>query len=279
VGLNDMDRGIASAGILPPRQTSARGVYRYGSQINSHDLVKILAILTMIIDNVGLFLMYDNIWMRVIGRMAAPLFFYLVGYSGSYKFKYQILALGIALSLIKFFVSDDPSVIERIFPLNILVNFVLIKAILNRFDPAKMRSGSLILVLAVLVLASEEASMYIQYGSFGLSIAIGARLINKRHPFSKPWLIISTTAYFLLQLDSFLFVWPGMPMQVILTVILAFALIFALSLLLFFRYELRTFTVKSTWLRTIGIYVSRYSLQIYFFHLAAFQIIHSIFLT
>ena len=274
-----MDRGIASEGTLPPRQPSARGVYRYGSQINSHDLVKILAILIMIIDNVGLFLMYDNIWMRVIGRMAPLLFFYLVGYSGSYKFKYQILALGIALSLIKFFVSDDPGLIERIFPLNILINFVLIKAILNRFDPAKMRSGSLILLLAVLVLASEEAGTYIQYGSFGLGIAIGARLINKRHPFGKPWLIISTTAYFLLQLDSFLFVWPGMPTQVILTVILALALIFALSLLLFFKYELRTFTVKSTWLRTIGIHVSRYSLQIYFFHLAAFQIIQSIFIT
>ena len=274
-----MDRGIASERTLPPLQASARGVYRYGSQINSHDLVKILAILTMIIDNVGLFLMYDNIWMRVIGRMAPLLFFYLVGYSGSYKFKYQILALGIALSLIKFFVSDDPGLIERIFPLNILINFVLIKAVLNRFDPAKMRSGSLILLLAVLVLASEEASTYIQYGSFGLSIAIGARLINTRHPFGKPWLVISTAAYLLLQLDSFLFVWPGMPTQVILTVILALALIFALSLLLFFKYQLRTFTVKCNWLRTIGIYVSRYSLQIYFFHLAAFQIIQSIFIT
>jgi len=273
-----MDRGIASAGTLPPLSASARGVYRYGSQINSHDLVKILAILTMIVDNVGLFFVYDNIWMRVIGRMAPLLFFYLVGYSGSYKFKYQILALGIALCLIKFFVSDDPSLIESIFPLNILINFVLIKAVLNRFDPAKMHSSSLILLLAILVLVSEEARTYIQYGSLGLSIAIGARLINKRHPFGRPWIIISTTAYFVLEMDSFLFVWPGVSTQVILMVILLLALVFALSLLLFFKYELRTFTVKPTWLRTVGIYVSRYSLQIYFFHLAAFQIIHSIFL-
>jgi hypothetical protein len=274
-----MDRGIASARTLPPLSASARGVYRYGSQINSHDLVKILAILTMIVDNAGLFFMYDNIWMRVIGRMAPLLFFYLVGYSGSYKFKYQILALGTALCLIKFFVSNDPSLVESIFPLNILINFVLIKAILNRFDPAKMRSGSLILLLGILVLVSEEARVYIQYGSFGLSIAIGARLISKHHSFGKPWIIVSTAAYFLLQLDSFLFVWPGMSTQVILMVILLLALIFALSLLLFFKYEPRTFTLKSTWLRTIGIYVSRYSLQIYFFHLAAFQIMHSIFLT
>jgi len=274
-----MDRGIASASTLPPLSASAKGIYRYGRQINSHDLVKILAILTMIIDNVGLYFMYDNIWMRVIGRMAPLLFFYLVGYSGSYKFKYQILSLGIALGLIQFFVGDNPSIIDNIIPVNILINFVLIKVILNRFDPAKIRSSYLILLLAVIILISEETYAYIQYGSLGLSIAIGSRLINKRHPFGKPWIIISTAAYFLLQMDSLLFIWPDLSMQVILIVILLLALIFALTLILFLKYELRTFTVRPTWLRTIGIYVSRYSLQIYFFHLAAFQIVHSIILT
>ena len=110
-----MDRGIASASTLPPLSASARGIYRYGPQINSHDLVKMLAILTMVIDHAGRYFMYDNIWMRVIGRTAAPLFFYLVGYSGAYKFKYQILALGIALCLIKFFVSNNPSLISARF--------------------------------------------------------------------------------------------------------------------------------------------------------------------
>jgi hypothetical protein len=274
-----MDRGIASASTLPPLSASARGIYRYGSQINSHDLVKILAILTMVIDHVGLYFMYDNIWMRVIGRMAAPLFFYLVGYPGSYKFKYQILTLGIALCLIKLFVSNNPSLILNIFPLNILINFVLIKAILNRFDPAKMRSSSLILLLAVLLLISDQTRMYIEYGSLGLSIAIGSRLINKRHPFGKPWIIISTTAHFLLEMNALLLTRPAVPVQVIHMAVLLLALIFALSLLLFLKYKLRTFTVNSNWLRTIAIYVSRYSLQIYFFHLAAFQIVHSIILT
>jgi hypothetical protein len=274
-----MERSIASASTLSPLSASTKGIYRYGPQINSHDLVKILAILTMVIDNVGLYFMYDNIWMRVIGRMAAPLFFYLVGYSGSYKFKYQILALGIALCLIKFFVSNNPSLIENILPINILINFVLIKAILNRFDFAKMRSSSLILLLAVLLLISDQTRTYIQYGSLGLSIAIGSRLINQRHPFGKPWIIISTAAHFLLDMNALLFIWSDVSRQLILMVILLVALIFALTLLLFLKYELRTFTVNSTWLRTIAIYVSRYSLQIYFFHLAAFQIIYSIILT
>jgi hypothetical protein len=233
----------------------------------------------MIIDNVGLFLMYDNIWMRVIGRMAAPLFFYLVGYSGSYKFKYQILALGVALSLIKLFVSDNPDLIDSIIPVNILINFVLIKAILNRFDPARLRTSPLILLLAVLVVIGGPTRTYIEYGSLGLAIAIGSRLIYKRHPFGKPWVIISTAAHFLLQMNSLLLSWPEVPMRVMLMALLLLALVFAFCLALFLEYELRTFPVGSTWLTTIAIYISRYSLQIYFFHLAAFLIVHSIILT
>jgi TraX protein len=277
--LNVMDDGLPSKSTALPIQEPARGIYRYGRQINSHDLVKILAILTMIVDNAGLFLMYDNIWMRVIGRMAAPLFFYLVGYSGSYKFKYQILALGIGLCLIKLFVSDNPSLIGNILPLDILINFVLIKAILNRFDPAKLRTGYLILILAVLVLIGEQTRAFVEYGSLGLAIAIGSRLIYKNHQFGKPWIIIATTAHYLIQGNSLLLSWPEVSMKVMLLAIALLVLIFALSLLLFLKYELRTFTVGSAPLRTIAIYISRYSLQIYFFHLAAFQIIHSIFLT
>jgi hypothetical protein len=274
--LNAVDRGIASVSRLPPISASAKGIYRYGSQVNSHDLVKTLAILTMVIDHIGVYFMDDNIWMRLIGRMAAPLFFYLVGYSGSYKFKYQILGLGIALCSIEFFVSNDSSLILRILPLNILINFVLIKAILNRFDPTKMRSGSLILLLAILLLIGNYTRTYIEYGTLGLSIAIGSRLINERHPFGKPWMIIATTAHFLLQMNSLLFVRLDVSMQVIPIAVLLLASIFALSLLLFLKYELRTFTVNPAWLRTLVIYVSRYSLQIYFFHLAAFKIVHSI---
>lgn len=267
---------MAAASTMPTVSASGRGVHRYGPQVNSHDLVKVLAILTMVVDHIGKYFLYDNIWMRLVGRMAAPLFFYLVGYSGSYRFKYQILALGIALGLIEFFVGDNPSFVWRIMPFNILISFVLIKLILNRFDPAKMRSRSLILWLAVLVFVSYETSAYIEFGSLGLSIAVGSRLIHKRHPFGRPWITVSTTAHFLLQMNWFLFMRPDVPMQIIPVATLLLASIFALSLFLFLKYELRTFTVNPAWLRAIVLYVSRYSLHIYFFHLAAFKIVHSI---
>lgn len=220
--------------------------------------------------------MDDNLWLRIVGRMAAPLFFYLVGYSGSYRFKYQILSLGMALGLIEFFTRDNSSIFERVFSINILISFVLIKAILNRFDPVKMRTGSLIILLAVLLAVSLPTASVIEYGSLGLAIAIGARLVNKRHPFGKTWIIIATTALFLLQADIFLSGRPDLPMHIILASIVLFVAILLVSLLIFVKYELRVFTVNPVWLRNITIYISRYSLQIYFFHLAAFLMIYSL---
>jgi hypothetical protein len=54
------------------------------------------------------------------------------------------------------------------------------------------------------------------------------------------------------------------------------ALLFIGNLILFTNYRFRVFEVRWQWLKTLGIYVSRYSLEIYFFHLSAFMIIHKL---
>jgi len=267
-------RGGTVASLLPPLVASAKGIQRYGAQINTHDLMKVLAIVTMVVDNVGVFFMDDNVWMRLVGRMAAPLFFYLVGYSGSYRFKYQILALGVALWLVNLFASASPSMLEHYIPVNILITFVLIKAIMNRFDPVKMSTQSLVILLACLLLVGIPSSLVVEYGSFGLAIAIGARLINQRHPFGRPWIITATVAHFLFQASLFLFVRPDVPMHIIPLGVPLFVAIVSASILVFVRYRLRGFALNPGWLRNTVVYISRYSLQVYFFHLAAFMIIY-----
>lgn len=52
---------------------------------NLYDYLKILALVTMIIDHVGYFLYPEMIWLRVVGRVAFPLFLVLVGYNCSYR--------------------------------------------------------------------------------------------------------------------------------------------------------------------------------------------------
>ena len=66
-------------------------LYKYGREVNTHDLVKVLATIVMIIDHIGLYFVDNNDWFRIIGRLAAPLFFMLVGASGAYHQKKELI--------------------------------------------------------------------------------------------------------------------------------------------------------------------------------------------
>jgi len=251
-----------------------RGIYRYGAVVNSHDLLKVLAISVMVIDHAGRFFVDDNVWMRMIGRMAAPLFFFMVGYSGSYRFKWQILILGVALSTIGFLTSTGNG-IERILPLNILLSFVLAKLILDRFDPAAQTSGVLVTVLVILMVVSIPTYIFmVEYGSLGLCYAIGARLLSQRHTLARFWICVTVSVHFLFEMVEGLIWNPVAPASILPNAIPFLAAVFGATLAILLNYRFRTFDIKYAWIRTPVIYVSRYSLQVYFFHLAAFMIIY-----
>ena len=251
-----------------------RSIYRYGTVVNSHDLLKVFAISVMVVDHAGHFFVDDNVWMRVVGRMAAPLFFFMVGYSGSYRFKWQILMLGAAISAISFLTSTS-SGIERFLPLNILLSFVLIKLILDRFDPAAQTTDLLVTVLVILMVVSIPTYAFmVEYGSLGLCYAIGAKLLAQRHPLARFWICTTVGVHFVFEMVALLIWNPATTASMLPYAIPCLAALFGANLAIFLNYRLRTFNIGFSWIRVPVIYVSRYSLQIYFFHLAAFMIVY-----
>jgi len=64
---------------------------------NLYDYLKILALLAMIIDHIGFFLYPDLEVLRVIGRIAFPLFLFLVGWNHSFRFRPSLWCRGILL--------------------------------------------------------------------------------------------------------------------------------------------------------------------------------------
>jgi hypothetical protein len=253
-----------------------KDIYRYGRDLNSHDLVKIVAITTMVIDHIGLYFLGNNVWFRIVGRLAAPQFFYLVGYSGSYRFKREILAYGLALIAVEYFAGTGEGVVERLLPINILVAFVLIKAFLGRFDLSKFPTAALFGALLIMFFMSYPTWVAIEYGTIGLCYAIGARLQSKNHSFALPWLSATVLLHYVFSV----FTLPGLEFELsvdkVIVELALLAFLFIGNLILFTNYRFRVFEVRPQWLKTIGIYVSRYSLDIYFFHLSAFMIIHKL---
>jgi hypothetical protein len=249
-----------------------KDIYRYGSEVNSHDLLKISGILTMVIDHIGRFYLANNIWFRIIGRMAAPQFFFLVGYSGSYRFKRDILFYGVALSIVHYLTSTSTSIMEQALPLNILVSFTIIKALLNKSDPIKLSSGALIILLAVLMFLSLPTYLFIEYGTLGLCYAIGARLLRQRHSLRRFWLCATVFIHFFFEFTFLLVLNADVSVQSLPFTAGLLVVVFLANLIVFINYDFRLFKIQHKYIRTVAIYVSRYSLEIYFFHLSAFMI-------
>ncbi len=64
---------------------------------NLYDYLKILALVSMIIDHIGYFLYPEQIRFRVFWRIAFPIFLLLVGYNGSYKWRWSLWTAWIVL--------------------------------------------------------------------------------------------------------------------------------------------------------------------------------------
>ncbi len=272
-----MSRPASTAGVAGAGRSTgalAAGTYRYGPAVNSHDVLKVLAIAAMIVDHAGWLFVDNNVWMRIAGRLAAPLFFFLVGYSGSYRFKPELLALGAALSTISFLTTTQTG-IDAILPLNILLNFVLIKLIMDRFDPAAQPSGRLLTLLAILMALSVPTYVAtVEYGTLGLSYAMGARLLGQRHPVARFWIMTTIAFHFVISTVLFLLWDTAVPSSLLPLAILCMAAVFGVTALILLNYRFRRFDVGPAGIRVPAIYLSRYSLHVYFFHLAALLILY-----
>ena len=91
--------------------------------------MKIIAIITMIIDHVGLFYFHEYIILRVIGRIAMPIFTILAGYNFKGKLRLSILYYGSILYLIQLFI-----IVPSITMMNILIPIFLGQVFLKIFS-------------------------------------------------------------------------------------------------------------------------------------------------
>lgn len=68
--------------------------------LNSYDALKLSAMLWMSIDHVGYYLITDEEIWRLIGRLAMPIFCFLVGYNRHYRFSSHVFWVAVAISCV-----------------------------------------------------------------------------------------------------------------------------------------------------------------------------------
>ena len=230
-------------------------MYRYGRTVNTHDLVKVLATVVMVVDHIGLYFMDNNDWFRIVGRLAAPLFFMLVGASGAYHQKNELIIYAGVLMVFQFTLTGfDPA------PFNILVSFMIIKFALQRVDFASYNNIALSLFLLFLITSNVFLFDILEYGSLGLAFAIGPVLARKGHDFANSWLVSVILIYGLMCYTAY----DETQNHQILV-----AIIFGIMFLICKFYSFKKLQIRNR----LILAVSRYSLPIYVWHLTLFRFI------
>lgn len=232
-------------------------IYKYDNELNSYDVIKFLAIITMIIDHIGYYLVENNEYLRATGRLAAPLFFFITGYISNYKIKPAILVYGIIITGIFFYSRNDLYI-------NILLVFASIKWILARWRPDEQRIVTLMSILGLIYMTSSVSRYFIDYGFFGFAYAVVGRL--KATGFNAWFAALMMLSTFLVQMRDIIISHDNIYMLAILYVV---AILLFLTALLF-RYQV--IKINSTALKNSMLICSRYSLEIYFWHVLLLEL-------
>lgn len=134
------------------------------SRPNLYDYLKIIAILTMIVDHVGFFFFPEALWMRLIWRIAFPIFLFLVGFSGKYKRRRDIFIRAIIIQIplwILYFGYDYGWA-----TLNILRSIIFARFLLSKYT----KHNRIFLCCITIFILSFQISLenIFDYGSFAL---------------------------------------------------------------------------------------------------------------
>lgn len=236
----------------PTSRTWFGSLYRYGKEVDSYDLIKVIAMLAMFVDHIGAYIFTEQLSMRVIGRLAAPIFFFLIGYSRSYRFKEDIFWCGILLTLCYLLTA-------KIFFLNILLSFTIIKYLFQYFHFEKYANKKLFFLFLFLSLMMPLSGSVLEYGTEGLMFAICGQLVSANKPNYFLFLIFAIASYFLEENLGFGFYEHRFYLS-------SFVFICFLLFLLMFFYRSRIWHLPKL-LKIPALIISRYSLWIYTVHL------------
>lgn len=99
----------------------------YGTKVTSYDVIKTIAILTMVIDHIGFYFFPEMSWFRVFGRVSAPMWFFIAGYNLTSSKEKDIWLLGGLLMLFGLIVEG-----QVLFPVNVLITIAIMRFILRK---------------------------------------------------------------------------------------------------------------------------------------------------
>lgn len=239
--------------------------------LTATDWLKTLAVLLMVIDHIGFWLLPDIEWFRVIGRLSAPIWFFLIGYARTREIPDRWIAGGFILTI------SNPMIGLDVWPLTILFTMMLVRWGLNpfwRFVTA--RPVYFWWCILLLVFFGPVTDMVVEYGTFGFLLALGGFAMRRRARIARrmtprlPEMILASglVAFCLFSMMKFGFDLYG-------NMVLAAGMLGLFFVLLEYRpmvYAGTASHIQAPLIRFCG----RYSLEIYVIHLLIFKAVYGL---
>jgi TraX protein len=232
-------------------------LYRYGNALNSHDIVKIVALALMVIDHIGFFIFPEQLTWRLWGRGAAPLFFFLLGYTSKLRHLGLLFIYGGILSFYN-------SVVYHTLKINILLSFVMVFKCIDYIPYQKWNRYYAILGFIIAVCADYWVNRVIEYGFSGVLFAYCGQMVKNHSPVFGIkrgcgfFILLCLVSYFIQQELIFQFQIDDLTMSQLLIVAAGLWLVMH-------YYQLKTFSYQGPGLAPL-LFISRFSLHFYFIH-------------
>ena len=130
-------------------------------EVTTLDLLKTLAVVLMIADHIGLYVLPGNDVLRILGRPAAIIFGFLIGHSPSTRIPPSWIGLGLGLTLLNGWLlpQDSDQAID------ILIGLALTRAVMPLFERLYDTDPLTLVPAGVgLALLAEPLNQYLEYG-------------------------------------------------------------------------------------------------------------------
>ena len=238
---------------------------------NLYDYLKIIAIITMIIDHLWFYFFPEIIILRFIWRIAFPLFLFLVWFSNSYKQRREIFIRWIIIQTISVIIFFKYWV--WYIGLNILLGIVLWRSIMQVFK--KYLSSKIYFLRIITVISfilNPFTTSIIDYGMLSIIFIIFGYLTRQQNKYYLIYWIITMSVLFIQNLTNFRFdltLWKWS---------IAFLGITYIFMTIVFKliWQKNT-TIKITKnIDKIILFLSKNALNIYIIHIAIFSLIYFI---
>ena len=231
--------------------------------LNSHHVWKMVALLCMTLDHVGSYLLVDNLWLRAVGRMAFPIFLFLVGHALVYRVRRNTIYWAVGMLLI------NPFLGNAVFPFNVLVTIIGCQWLLAQVEQRDWFVRFPWTLVVGCVALWVPSVVFSEFGSIGFLYALMGYAVRSGKINSVAGYAVTTLAFAGL-LGGMSLTYDFTMLQMLVATL---GVTLVTILLVNFTHRPVAWVGVPDWAKHVGYFLSRHSMQYYVLHRLILQAI------